>query len=169
MAVLDNYRKDTVGSEESLFFLEVPDSGSDDSKAYHMMFLRAESDTIDTGVETETISDVTQKTQPTEVKAYSPSLSLNSYFLKSDPVCKALQDVFDKRATGAAAHFNLLEVRTWDSNKAFRTDVTVAVSSIPNEAGDKRKIEATIGYAGDSEEGTASINAETGVATFTPA
>ena len=165
---LDDYRKSTVGAEESLFFLEVPD-GSDSSKAFHMMFLRADNSSVDTGVETETVSDVTQKVQPTEVSKYSPTQTLSSYFLKDDPVCKALEKVYRDRATGAAAHFNHLEVLTYDSNKAYKTDVTVSVSSITNEAGDKRKIEATIGYAGDSIEGTAEIDNESGIATFTPA
>lgn len=165
---LDDYRKSTVGAEESLFFLEVPDSSSS-SKAFHMMFLRADNSSVDTGVETETVSDVTQKVQPTEVSKYSPTQTLSSYFLKDDPVCKALEKVYRDRATGAAAHFNHLEVLTYDSNKAYKTDVTVSVSSITNEAGDKRKIEATIGYAGDSIEGTAEIDNESGIATFTPA
>lgn len=165
---LDDYRKSTVGAEESLFFLEVPDS-SGSSKAFHMMFLRADNSSVDTGVETETVNDVTQKVQPTEVSKYSPTQTLSSYFLKDDPVCKALEKVYRDRATGAAAHFNHLEVLTYDSNKAYKTDVTVSVSSITNEAGDKRKIEATIGYAGDSIEGTAEIDNESGIATFTPA
>jgi hypothetical protein len=167
---LQTYRNSSVGAEESLFFLEVPtDPSTPDTKAYHMAFLRQEASSVDTGVETETIADVTQKVQPTEVKSYSPTQSFSGLFLKDDPVCKALEKVWRERATGASAHFNHLEVLTWNGNKAYRTDVTVSVSSLTNEAGDKRKIEGSFGYSGDSVEGTAEINAETGVATFTEA
>lgn len=164
---LQKYRNSSIGAEETLFFLEVPSSADSDTKAFHMAFLRQEADTVDTGVETETIADVTQKVQPTEVKQYSPTQSFSGLFLKEDPVCQALEKCWRDRATGAAAHFNHLEVLTWDNNKAYKTDVTVSVSSLTNEAGDKRKIEGSFGYSGDSVEGTATIDKETGVATFT--
>lgn len=167
---LTKYRNSSVNAEESLFFLEVPtDQATPETKAYHMAFLRQEASSVDTGVETETIADVTQKVQPTEVKSYSPTQSFSGLFLKDDPVCIALEKCWRERATGAAAHFNHLEVLTWNKNKAYLTDVTVSVSSLTNEAGDKRKIEGTFGYCGDSTDGTATIDAETGVATFTPA
>lgn len=166
---LQKYRNSSVGSEESLFFLEVPtDQSQPTTKAFHMAFLRQEASSVDTGVETETIADVTQKVQPTEVKSYSPTQAFSGLFLKEDPVCKALEKVWRDRATGAAAHFNHLEVLTWNANKAYKTDVTVSVSSITNEAGDKRKIEGSFGFSGDSIEGTATIDSDTGVATFEP-
>lgn len=166
---LQKYRNSSVGAEESLFFLEVPtDQSTPETKAFHMMFLRQEASSVDTGVETETIADVTQKVQPTEVSSYSPTQAISGLFLKDDPVCIALEKLWRDRATGAAAHFNHLEVLTWDNNKAYKTDVTVSISSITNEAGDRRRIEGTVGYAGDSVEGTATIDVETGVAAFTP-
>lgn len=165
---LQNYRNSSFGAEETLFFLEVPSNGDDGTKAFHMMFLRMESSSVDTGVETETIADVTQKVQPTEVTSYAPTQPISGLFLKDDPVCKALEKVWRQRATGADAHFNHLEVCKWDGNKAYKTDVTVSISSITNEAGDKRRIEGTVGYAGDSVEGTAQIDEDTGIATFTP-
>lgn len=165
---LVKYRASSVGAEATLFFLEVPTSMSEpETKAFHMAFLRQEASSIDTGVETETIADVTQKTQPTEVKSYAPTQEFSGLFLKDDPVCIYLQNLYDKRAVGGAAHCNHLEVRVWDNNKAFKSDVTVSISSITNEAGDNRKITGTFGFAGDPEEGTAAIDAETGVATYT--
>lgn len=166
---LKKYRQSSFGAEETLFFLEVPTNQAEpETKAYHMAFLRQEADTIDTGVETETVPDVTQKVQPTEIKSYSPTQAFSGLFLKEDPVCLALEKVWRERATGANAHFNHLEVDTWNNNKAYQTDVTVSISSITNEAGDKRKIEGSFGFASDSVEGTATIDADTGVATFTP-
>lgn len=164
---LNKYRQSSFGAEETLFFLNVPTSQeAPETKAFHMAFLRQEADTIDTGVETETVPDVTQKVQPTEIKSYSPTQAFSGLFLKEDPVCLALEKVWRDRATGADAHFDHLEVDTWNANKAYKTDVTVSVSSITNEAGDKRKIEGSFGFASDSIEGTATIDADTGVATF---
>lgn len=166
---LNKYRQSSFGAEETLFFLNVPTSQkTPETKAFHMAFLRQEADTIDTGVETETVPDVTQKVQPTEIKSYSPTQAFSGLFLKEDPVCQALEKVWRDRATGADAHFDHLEVDTWNDNKAYKTDVTVSVSSITNEAGDKRKIEGSFGFASDSVAGTATIDTDTGVATFTP-
>lgn len=157
---LAKYRASTVQAEETLYFLEV-------SNAYHMLFLRAEAATVDTGAETEEIPDVTQATQAEEISKYKPSMTLSSVFLKEDPCCKAILDIWDKRATGADTHFNLLEVRTWDDNKAIKNDVSISVSSITAEAGSKIKIEATLNFTSDPVDvGTAIINGETGVATI---
>lgn len=171
---LQKYRNSSVGAEESLFFLEVPtDQKTPDTKEYHMMFLRQEASTVTTGVETETIADVTQKVQPTEVSSYSPTQAFSGLFLKDDPVCIALEKCWRDRATGADAHFNHLEVLTWKpaeggegKSVAYMTDVTVSVSSLTNEAGDKRRIEGTVGYAGDTVEVAATIDTDTGIATF---
>ena len=160
---LARYRASTVQAEETLYFLEV---GESSAKAYHMLFLRAESATIDTGAETEEIPDVTQATQAEEISKYKPSMTLSSVFLKEDPCCKAILNIWDKRATGADTHFNLLEVRTWDGNKAIKNDVSISVSSVTAEAGSKIKIEATLNFTSDPvDAGTAEIDAETGVAT----
>lgn len=161
---LAKYRASTVQSQETLYFLEV---GESSSKAYHMLFLRAESATIDTGAETEDIPDVTQKTQASEISKYKPSMTLSSVFLKEDPCCKAILEVWDKRATGSATHFNLLEVRTWDENKGIKNDVSISVSNITAEAGNKIKIEATLNFTSDPVEVTGvSIDSDTGIATI---
>lgn len=168
-ADLTSYRASSVGAEETLFFLEVPtDMKSPETKAFHMAFLRQEASSIDTGVETETIADVTQKTQPTEVKSYSPTQEFSGLFLKTDPVCIYLQHLYDTRAVGGKAHCNHLEVRKWaeGGNVAFKSDVTVSISSITNEAGNQRMISGTFGFAGDPEEGTATIADDTGIATY---
>lgn len=157
---LAKYRASTVQSEETLYFLKVNDN-------YHMLFLRAENSNLDCGSETEEIPDVTQSTQAEEISKYKPSMTLSSVFLKEDPCCKAILNLWDTRATGAATHFNLLEVRTWDDNKAIENDVSIAVSSLTAEAGSKIKIEATINYTSDPKDvGTATIDGETGIATI---
>lgn len=160
---LAKYRASTVQSEETLYFLEVGDS----TKAYHLLFLRSDQASISTGAESEEIPDVTMATQSEEITKYKPSMTISSVFLKEDPCCKAILNLWDKRATGAATHFNLLEVRTWDDNKAIQNDVSISVSSITAEAGSKIKIEATINYTSDPKEvGTATIDGETGIATI---
>lgn len=168
---LESYRKSSVAAHLTSYFLEVPTSQSTPTtKAYHLAFLRAESTTIETGVESETIADVTLKTQPTEVKSYSPTQAFNQKYLKSDPVCQYLLNLYDKRAVGGDVYCNHLEVRRWDTgNKAIKNTVSIAVESIVNEAGDTMSITGTYGFVGDPVEGTATVDEDTGIATFTPA
>lgn len=170
MSALTNYRNSSVQAEESLFFLGITES---DSEVFHMMFLRADSSTIDAGANTETINDVTQKTQAEEIASYSPTMAYSGLFLADDPVCRALESLFRNRAVGADTHFNLVEIDTWNETStagtyvAYKTDVSIAIGSFTNEAGGKRRIEATISYTGDPVDGTATYNADTGIATFT--
>lgn len=157
---LAKYRASTVQSEETLYFLKV-------NANFHMLFLRSEAASIDTGAETTEIPDVTSAVQSEEISKYKPSMTLNSVFLKEDPCCKAILNLWDTRATGADTHFDLLEVRTWDDNKAIQNDVSISVSSITAEAGNKIKIEATLNYTSDPKDvGTATIDGETGIATI---
>lgn len=163
--VIDGYRASSVAAEESLFFLGLP-TGTSSAIEYHMMFLKADNSTIDAGANTEEIADVTQKTQPSEIVSYAPTQSLSGLFLSSDPVYQALEKLFRDRAVGADTHFDLVEVDYWketaDSTEqsqkwvAYKTDVSIEVTSITNEAGGKRRIEATIHYTGDPVTGYAS-------------
>lgn len=164
-------KKSTVGSEEVLYFLEVPtDLATPETKKYHMAFLRNESNSKETGVERETIADVTQKVQPQEVKSYSVTQPFDGPFLKEDPVCRYLMHVFDKKLTGGDAHVNMVEVRKYEKggNVAYKRDVVVAVENVTGEAGALLRISGNYGYASDDVEGTATIDNETGVCTFTP-
>lgn len=163
--VLDGYRASSVASEETLFFLGLP-TGATSAIEYHMMFLRADNSSIDAGAQTEDIADVTQKTQPSEIASYKPTQSLSGLFLSTDPVCMALEKIFRDRAVGADTHFDLVEVDYWREDAAsteqapkwvaYKTDVSIEVTSITNEAGSKRRIEATIHYTGDPVTGYAS-------------
>lgn len=174
---INDYRKSSVAAEESLFFLGLP-TGASSAEEFHMLFLRADASSIDTGVNTEDIADVTQKTQPSEISSYSPSQALSGLFLKDDPVCQALEGIFRSRAVGEDTYFNLVEVDYWkeatgstsESPKwvAYKTPVSIEVTSLTNEAGGKRRIEATIHYNGDPVEGyTAAKPTDAGVVTFT--
>lgn len=171
---LAGYRASSVAAEKTLFFLEVPTSlATPETKAYHMMYLRAENSSTDTGVETEDVPDVTQTTQATEIKSYKPVHQLSAMFLKTDPVCLYLEHMFRTRAVGGAAHLNMVEVDTWagagtSPYVAYKSDVTVAVTSFTNEAGDFRRIEADITETSDPIVGTATYTADTGIALFTP-
>lgn len=177
---LQTYRASSVAAEKTLFFLNVlldpyKAEGAENKKEFHMAFLRQDASSIDTGVETEAVSDVTQSTQPEEVMSYKPTMSFSGLFLAEDPVCKFIEKVWRDRATGEECHTDLLEVDTWrnegnDSSPAYcayLTDVAVSVSSITNEAGGKRRIEGTFSYASDPVKGTATFDGDTGVATFT--
>lgn len=167
MAELADIRKSSVGFEQTLHFLNVKGTGSDAAEAFHVIALRCESDSIDTGVKTEDVPDVTQKTQGTEISSYAPTIKVSGVYLKDDPVCQTIRDIYRKRLTGSACHFDYLEVDQWDGNKAFKSDAMIEVTSFNNEAGSNAQIEYTIHLVSDPVEGTATIDAATGVATFT--
>ena len=176
---IDDYRKSSVAAEESLFFLGLPTgSGTPATEEFHMLFLRGDNSSIDAGANTEDVADVTQKTQPSEITSYSPTQSLSALFLKDDPCCQALEKIFRDRAVGEDTYFNLVEVDYWkeatgstsESPKwvAYKTQVSIEVTSFTNEAGGKRRIEATIHYTGDPVEGyTSAKPTSAGIVTFT--
>lgn len=166
MADLADIRKSTVGFEKTLHFLNVKGTEESATAAFHVIALRCESDSVDTGVETANVPDVTQKTQGTEISSYAPTIKVSGVFLKDDPVCQTIRDIFRKRLTGSDCHFDYLEVDQWDSNKAYKSDAMIEVTSFPNEAGSNSQLEYTIHLTSDPEEGTATIDAATGVATF---
>lgn len=174
---LDDYRKSSVAAEESLFFLGLP-TGSQGAEELHMLFLRSDASSIDTGVNTEDVADVTQKTQPSEITSYSPTQSLSGLFLKDDPCCQALEELFRDRAVGEDTYFSLVEVDYWKEHSssttespawvAYKTQVSIEVTSLTNEAGGKRRIEATIHYTGDPVSGKTTAKPTTaGIVTFT--
>lgn len=174
---LDDYRKSSVAAEESLFFLGLP-TGSQGAEELHMLFLRSDASSIDTGVNTEDVADVTQKTQPSEITSYSPTQSLSGLFLKDDPCCQALEKLFRDRAVGEDTYFSLVEVDYWKEHSssttespawvAYKTQVSIEVTSLTNEAGGKRRIEATIHYTGDPVSGKTTAKPTTaGIVTFT--
>lgn len=176
-STIDDYRKTTVAAEESLFFLGLP-TGTSSAIEYHMLFLRGDNSSIDAGANTEDVADVTQKTQPSEITSYSPTQSLSALFLKDDPCCQALEKIFRDRAVGEDTYFDLVEVDYWKEDStsteqspkwvAYKTQVSIEVTSFTNEAGGKRRIEATIHYTGDPVTGTTSAKPTTaGIVTFT--
>ncbi len=168
MSVVDGYRKSSIGSHLTSFFLNVPtDLKTPETKAFHLAFIRNEAATIETGAESETIADVTQKVQPTELKSFAPTQAFSGVYLKDDPVCKYLLDLYDRRAVGGDVYCEHLEVRRWDNNKAIKSTVSVIVESITHEAGNQTMIAGTYGFVSDPIEGTATIAEDTGIATFT--
>lgn len=174
---IDDYRKSSVAAEESLFFLGLP-TGSQGAEEFHMLFLRGDNSSIDAGANTEDIADVTQKTQPSEITSYAPTQSLSALFLKDDPCCQALEKIFRDRAVGEDTYFDLVEVDYWKEHSssttespawvAYKTQVSIEVTSFTNEAGGKRRIEATIHYTGDPISGKTTAKPTTaGIVTFT--
>lgn len=174
---LDDYRKSSVAAEESLFFLGLP-TGTSSTEEYHMMFVRADNSTISTNPSTEQFNDVTQRTQSEEITAYAPTQSLSGLFLKDDPVCQALEKLFRDRAVGEDTYFNLVEVDYWKEHSssteqspawvAYKTPVSIEVTSLTNEAANKLRIEATIHYTGSPVSGkTTAKPTSAGIVTFT--
>ena len=171
MANLTEIRQSTVGSEELLYFINVPDDLSQfDTRAFHMALLMAESNSMDSGVETDDPADVTSKVASHVIKAYKKSFSHSGVFLKQDPVCLYEEYLFDHEVTDSKANCELVQIKTYATggNVAYKYPAVCEVSSFGGDAQDKIKVEATYTIVGEAIEGTASYDKETGVATFTP-
>lgn len=171
---LATYRASTVGSEEVLYFVEVPDSLSAwDVKSYHMALLMAESNTMDSGVETEDVPDVTTKVAGHVIKSYKKTFTHEGVFLKGEPVCEFERYLFDNDEVGDKTVVNLLQVYTFDEvstgiYNAYKYVATCEVSAgVGGEAQGKANIGATYTITSEAIVGTVSYDTETGIATFT--
>ena len=151
-------RKSSVGAEQSRYFLNTSQeavvnmgTGAITSGVFNMMFLMAENNNVETGASLETVADVTQKVQPSEPSYEGVTIPYSGLFLKDDPVCQALETLYRTRPVGDAAHFYMVEEDKWSgaAGKFYIADVAIVVTGITNEAGDKRRVEATIGFGSD--------------------
>lgn len=166
MADLSTIRGSVIGAHETLHFLKV--QGADDTAAsYHLVAIRCEASTVTTGVQTEDVADVTQKTQGSEITGYKPTIEVSGLFLSSDPVSAKIYDLYKQRALGSSLHMKYLSVDLWDSNKAQECDANIEITSFENTAGGNKHIAYTIHLISDPVNGTATIDNATGVATFT--
>lgn len=172
---LATYRASTVGSEMLKFFIEVPTSISTwNTKAYHMALLLAESNQIDAGVEEEDIPDVTTKVAGHVIKSYKKQFSHSGVYLSEDPVCNFERYLFENEETGDKTQVNLLQVDEFDSPStgtyvAYKYTATCVPQNFGGDAQDKLHIEAQYTITSTGTKGTVAYDAETGVATFTPA
>lgn len=169
-------RKSSVGAEQSRYFLNTAQdavvnmgTGVITSGTFNMMFLMAENNNVETGASLETVADVTQKVQPSEPSYEGITIPYSGLFLKDDPVCQALETLYRTRPVGDAAHFYMVEEDKWagTTGKYYICDVAIVVTGITNEAGDKRKIEATIGLASDFVEVTSTVTVDENAGTLT--
>lgn len=172
---LATYRASTVGSEALKFFIEVPTSTSAwSTKAYHMALLLAESNQIDAGVEEEDIPDVTTKVAGHVIKSYKKTFTHSGVYLTADPVCNFERYLFENDETDDKTVVNMLQVDEFDSPSsgvytAYKYTATCVPQSFGGEAQGKLNIEATYTITSEATKGTATYDAESGVATFTPA
>ena len=171
MANLTEIRQSTVGSEELLYFVNVPDDLSQfDTRAFHMALLMAESNSMDSGVETDDPADVTSKVASHVIKSYKKTFTHEGPFLPDDPVCRFEEYLFDHDETGIKASVELVQLKTYDGNKAYRYQAVCEVTSgVGGDAQDKAQIAATYTIVSTAEEGTCTFDGKTGIATFTPA
>jgi hypothetical protein len=168
MATLSEKRKSTISAERTLFFLEVEPS----SNKYYLMNIKGDASTTDTGVETEDVPDVTSKVQGVEVSSYSPSHESSQPYLTEDEVCQFYEEAYRNQYTASDAHRNMIEAtfdgKTNTPTKAYLVDVTVQVTSFPNEAGSNRRVEATLTETETSKDVTSKVtyDADNGVITY---
>lgn len=169
MAELATYRASMVGSEEILYFVKVPtDVETWDTKAFHMDLLMAESNAADSGVTTEDPPDVTAKVAGHAVTGYKKSLTHSGPFLKGEPVCEFLRYLYDHDVVDERTSVEIIRMYTWNK-QAFKATATCEVTAgIGGDAQGKAQVAATFTYTSEDEEGTASYDKDTGVATFTP-
>ena len=172
---LATYRASTVGSEALKFFIEVPTSTAAwSTKAYHMALLLAESNQIDAGVEEEDIPDVTTTSAGHVVTGYKKNFTHSGVYLKEDPVCNFERYLFENNETDDKTVVNLLQVDEFDSPStgvytAYKYTATCVPQNFGGEAQGKLNIEAKYNITSEPIKGTATYDAESGVATFTPA
>jgi len=167
---LAEIRQNTVDSNDILYFVNVPDDVSKwDTKSLHMALLMASSNTMDSGIETDDPADVTSKVAGHVIKSYKKTFTHEGPFLPDDPVCRFEEYLFDHDETGAKTAVELVQLKTYDSNKAYRYKAVCEVTSgVGGDAQDKAQIAATYTIVSVAEEGTCTFDGETGVATFTP-
>ena len=171
---LATYRASTVGSEEILYFINVPNTAGDfTDKDYHMALLMAESNTMDSGVETEDVPDVTTKVAGHVIKSYKKTFTHEGVYLKGEPVCEYERYLFDNDEVGDKTVVDLLQVYTFEGNnvsgyKAYKYVATCEVSAgVGGEAQGKANIGATYTITSEAVEGLVTYDTESGVAEFT--
>jgi hypothetical protein len=172
---LATYRASTTGSESLKFFVEVPTSTAAwSTKAYHMALLLAESNQIDAGVEEEDIPDVTTKVAGHVITGYKKNFTHSGVYLTEDPVCNFERYLFENDETDDKTVVNLLQVDEFDevstgTYTAYKYTATCVPQNFGGEAQGKLNIEAKYNITSEAIKGTATYDAESGVATFTPA
>lgn len=176
MNELATYRASTVGSEEVLYFIEVPtDTSTWNTKAYHMALLLAESNTAESGLETEDIPDVTTKVAGSAITGYKKQLTSSGVFLKDEPVSEFMRYLYDHDETGDKTVVNILQVYTFNGDatngyEAYKYQASCQVQNgVGGDAQGKAHIEANFVITSEAQAGTATYDKESGVATFTPA
>lgn len=169
METLTEMRQSSVGSEEMLYFVEVPDDlKSFETKSYHLALLMAESNTMESGIESDDPADVTSKVASHVITGYKKALTHSGVYLKSDPVCKYEEYLFDHEVTDSKANCNIIVIKTYaeGGKLAYKYPAICEVSSFGGDAQDKIHVEATYTIVGEGEEGTATFDKSTGVATW---
>jgi hypothetical protein len=173
---LATYRANTVGSEEVLYFIEVPtDTSAWATKAYHMALLLAESNTAESGLETEDIPDVTTKVAGSAITGYKKQLTSSGVFLKGEPVSEFMRYLYDNDVTDDKTVVNLIQVYTFNGDntngyEAYKYQASCQVQNgVGGDAQGKAHIEANFVITSEAQAGTATYDKESGVATFTPA
>ncbi len=170
---LATYRASTVGSEEVLYFVNVPNDLDDfTDKDFHMALLMAESNTIDSGVETEDVPDVTTKVAGHVIKSYKKTFTHSGVFLNGEPVCEYERYLFDNDEVGDKTVVDLLQVYTFEGDNTegyvgYKYTATCEVSNgVGGDAQGKANISATYTITSEAEEVLVTYDTETGVATI---
>ncbi len=174
---LTEVRQSSHNSEESLYFINVPDdasTGLTGDKSYHMALLLADNNAMESGINAEDQADVTAKLAQHVLTGTQASFSHSGLYLSKDPVCAFEKYIYDHQVlTAKDVTVDIVRLDTWDVTadepakfKGIKFSATCEVTSFGGDAQGKLNIEATYTAVSENEAITGTFDKVTGVATL---
>lgn len=172
---LATYRSSKVGAETFRWFFEVPtDTTTWATKAYHMGLILADSNAEDTGESTDDIADVTSKVSGKTITHDDPMITSSHPYLVGEPVSEFEKYIAEHMSDDATRTVNVLKVdlNDGDATAGYAAVKRVALPAVTQAPGGDAQGNATVEceyhFISEPVFGTATFDAETGIATFTP-
>lgn len=131
---------------------------------------------IDYGVQTETEQDIVSNSATTDVTGYQPTSAVSQQCTKGDEIFEFITTLRRNRAILGECQTWMLNVDLWDSSGTTTVtyvaevqQVSIQVDTYGGAGGETPVQEFTINFVGDPVKGTVTVDATTGVPTFTAA
>ena len=143
--------------------------GTDASPKYVLLGDGITSLTEEFNPESETKQYIHQSNGTTNVKSYTPSISVEKEYIKDDELQKWIDEKIKTLPTGSAAQsdyirINILETDVDGAYPAVKRKCTYQFDSIGGDAGSELMNSMTLGGVGDGIQGTFNVTTKT----FTP-